>query len=55
VQSKALSQYFVGTTLALIQMHSFSEKLNPVMPGFLFSEVAITSLLYIVVFSIEGM
>jgi hypothetical protein len=32
--------------LARIQMHSFSEKLKPAMPPFLFSVVAIASLLY---------
>ena len=32
VQSKALSQYLVGTTLARIQIHSFSVKLKPAMP-----------------------
>jgi len=41
VQSKALSQYFTGTTRARIQMHSFSEKLNPVIPPGFFSIVAI--------------
>jgi len=45
VQSNALSQYFVGTTLARIQTHSFWERLNPVIAPFLGSAVAMTGLL----------
>jgi hypothetical protein len=47
VQSNALSQYFVGTTLAFIQTHSFSEKLNPVMDPRFFCAVAMTGLLWV--------
>jgi hypothetical protein len=44
-QSNALSQYFVWTTLAFIQTHSFSEKLNPVSVPRFFPAVAMVALL----------